>query len=63
MRSNLTVSLDHELKIKFKEYCHNARRFQGVVLESLIREMFEKEDNSRLQPASEGTGYAPIRSE
>lgn len=57
MRSNLTVSLDHELKLKFRDYCHNARKFQGVVLENLILEMFKKEELRSPVCQDEETGY------
>jgi len=57
MRSNLTVSLDHELKVRFKEYCYQIRKPQGAVLDTLISEMFEKEKAQSL-PASTETGNA-----
>lgn len=36
MRTNVTISLDHDLRIRFKEYCIENKVSQAGVIESLI---------------------------
>ncbi|PWR74846.1 hypothetical protein DLD82_08080 [Methanospirillum stamsii] len=53
MKSNLTFSLDHDLKTRFIDQCKLADEKQSHVLEKLIEKHLKKE--SRSKPGSEGT--------
>lgn len=53
MKSNLTISLDHETKVRFKEYCHQTRQSQSGVIEALIVEHLEKNGSLSQAPTNE----------
>lgn len=45
MKSNITICLDHDVRIKFKEHCENTEQKMSGVIESLIVEHLEKNDS------------------